>query len=139
MDYIRLPLKAKAESGNNEIYENVPVVPPHLITCWLLEAGLLSFDTGAATRFFRHQLEVAAMPWIVGDPDFSNLHSKEASTMFQPVSLYGDEAEYTNTKEKVLIIFISYLPAPSYFFVQCARLVSPPNMFACDLPRFIRS
>ena len=44
IDFIALPLK---DAANKEVMQKVPILPPHLLSNWLLQAGLLTFDQRA--------------------------------------------------------------------------------------------
>ena len=104
LDSITLPLKASIDDEPSERNQSVPVLAPHTLTVWLLQAGLLKFDAERAMEFWRHHRAVG-MPWIREDEDFS---TDLKSSRFEPAALYGDEAEYTNTKEKVFMLFLSH-------------------------------
>ena len=78
---------------------DLPILPPHLLTMWLRKAGLLVFNREAAIEFWAHHRSVGT-PWM---------RTMQQDDCFQPFALYGDEAEYTKTKEKLLVIFASYL------------------------------
>ena len=97
MDFISLPLKGKA--NDEVIMQNVPILPPHLLAAWLLQAGFLKFEEAATAQFWQHHMRQRT-PWMEG-------HTLESAMAFEPYSLYGDKAEYTVSKEKILIIFMS--------------------------------
>eukprot|EP00439_Symbiodinium_sp_Y106_P017824 s4590_g2.t1 len=73
-----------------------PILAPHLLTRHLLQRGKISIDRAAAERFWLHWKQVKA-PFMEGFD----------STDFVPLAIYGDEAEYTITKEKILVFYIS--------------------------------
>ena len=78
----------------------LPIFPPHLLAAWLLETRRLSFDADAARRFWQ-QHRTQKTPWMEGqDFEFEQC---------EPFAIYGDEAEYTVSKEKILVIFGRYL------------------------------
>ena len=79
--------------------EKVPIIPPHLLSAWLLQAGFLKFDEGATAQFWQHHIQQKT-PWMKG-------HTLESAMAFEPFAFYGDKAEYTVSKEKILIIFLS--------------------------------
>ena len=68
---------------------------------WLLAEGLLKLNDKAANKFWAHHETVQA-DWLLKAP-----HEKDGYVV-HPVSIYGDEAEYTQTKQKILTIYISF-------------------------------
>ena len=101
MDKLRLPVKARVGTTSEEKLEmDLPVVPPHLLAAWLLETGRISLNADSARRFWTQHRE-RQTPWMEGQ-DF-------VFEQCQPFAIYGDEAEYTVTKEKILVIFGRYL------------------------------
>ena len=97
IDFISLPLKGKA---NDEVtMQQVPIIPPHLLSAWLLQAGFLAFDEAATAQFWQHHIRQRT-PWMEGQ-------TLDTAMAFEPYGLYGDKAEYTVSKEKILIIFLS--------------------------------
>ncbi|CAE7240393.1 ppk25 [Symbiodinium sp. CCMP2456] len=74
-----------------------PILAPHLLTHWLLQRGKISIDRAASESFWMHFQKQKA-PWMEGFD----------STDFVPLAIYGDEAEYTITKEKILVLYISF-------------------------------
>ena len=103
MDRISLRVLARPEPNcKDEEMQDFPILPPHLLTCWLLERRLVDFDPGRAAAFWRHHAAQRS-PWL------SAGFCVEAGHQFEPYGLYGDEAEYTVSKEKVLAIFLSTL------------------------------
>ena len=96
IDCISLPLKGDEKK---EVIEKVPIIPPHLLSAWLLEAGFLAFEQHATAEFWQHHI-CQQTPWMEG-------HTLDSAMAFEPYALYGDKAEYTVSKEKILIIFLS--------------------------------
>ena len=96
IDFIALPLK---DAANKEVMQKVPILPPHLLSNWLLQAGLLTFDQRATAQFWQHHIRQRT-PWMEG-------YTLDSAMAFEPYALYGDKADYTVSKEKILIIFLS--------------------------------
>ena len=69
---------------------------------YLLKEKLLTLDDSAAKQFWSHH-QTRGTPWL-GDCKL-----EKDGYVVHPVALYGDECEYTATKEKVLMIFFSFL------------------------------
>ena len=117
MQNISIRVKTRPEKGcTDESDMELPILPPHLLTKWLLDMGLLSFDEDEARRYWNHFRERKA-PWMTMHP----FQDPDASAKYQPFAMYGDEAEYTLTKEKILIIFASPL-LESYIQLICISL-----------------
>ena len=57
-------------------------------------------NDSAAIRFWSHH-EKQGTPWL------GHCLKEKDGFVVHPVSLYGDECEYTATKEKVLMIYLS--------------------------------
>ncbi|CAE7261614.1 unnamed protein product [Symbiodinium necroappetens] len=74
---------------------NFPIIAPHLLTHYLLRNNKISIDRAAAGRFWQH-FKAQKAPWMEGF-DWK---------AFVPVALYGDEAEYSITKEQILALYI---------------------------------
>ena len=85
---------------------------------YLLKEKLLILDDPAAETFWSHH-QMQNTPWL------GECKLKKDGYVVHPVSLYGDECEYTATKEKVLMIFLSLLPL----------LGSVRFMFLCNVPK----
>ena len=96
---IKLPLR-DAESDHQTVFEDLPIYCPHEVISWLLAEKLISLNDAAAERFWAHHREVQT-PWLR-----KGLTVKDGCTV-HPISIYGDEAEYTQTKQKILVIYIS--------------------------------
>ncbi|CAE7720352.1 ppk25, partial [Symbiodinium sp. CCMP2456] len=79
----------------------VPIIAPHELVSWLLRAGKLLLHDGDARTFWQHHAAVGS----AGVHKCKNF--KDGFTV-HPISLYGDEAEYTQTKQKILVIYISF-------------------------------
>ena len=79
----------------------IPIVPPHELTTYLLGKGYIKFDASKARRHWDH-LREHRVPWMTG----AAAQSSEEST-FEPLALYADGAEYTVSKEKILVVFCS--------------------------------
>ena len=99
MDSIKLTVRARPDpkEQNTETVEmSFPVISPHLLAHYLLRNNRISIDQAACDRFWQH-FQSRGVPWMQGwDP-----------TNFVPLALYGDEAEYSITKEKILVLYIS--------------------------------
>ena len=99
LDSIKLKVRARPDpkTRSDETTEmSFPILAPHLLTRHLLQRGKISIDRAAAERFWLHWKQVKA-PFMEGFD----------STDFVPLAIYGDEAEYTITKEKILVFYIS--------------------------------
>ena len=107
MHNIKLPMKppdSSAERG--EILRDVPIMAPHEVLQWLVNDKFVIMSDIAAQNFWSHH-QAAGTPWLG-----KAMTSKDGYTV-HPISLYGDEAEYTQTKQKILMIFISAMEASS--------------------------
>ena len=97
MDSITITVKERPEKGCQETRDMVlPVIPPHELTSYLMGKGLVKFDAAKAQQHWDH-LRENNVAWMEGFVD----------TNFEPVALYADEAEYTVSKEKILMVFCS--------------------------------
>ena len=99
MDSIKLTVRARPDpklKSQETIDMTFPILAPHLLTHWLLGKGKISIDRVASESFWMHFKKQKA-PWMEGFD----------STNFVPLAIYGDEAEYTITKEKILALYIS--------------------------------
>ena len=106
LDTVPIPIKAKPQEKGclEEKMLDLPIVPPHLLTLWLLQKNLLRFQSSKAKIFWEHHLR-CKMPWMAG---LASEHPELASgAHFQPVGLYADEAEYTVSKEKITVLYLS--------------------------------
>ena len=106
MDTVAIPIKAKPQDPEclDEKMADLCIVAPHELTGWLLQNHLVRFDSAKALEFWRHHRRMQA-PWMSGP----EIQHPELSRHYQPVSLYADEAEYTASKEKITILFLSHL------------------------------
>ena len=103
MDHVTLKVRVRPEKECNELVDmKLPIIAPHLLTCWMLEQGCLSCDPDSAQRWWSHHRR-QKFPWM-HTPGF---HSEDQTANFQPFALYGDEAEYSLTKENIFVIFAS--------------------------------
>ena len=108
MDQIPVPMKAKPQDPQNteEKIEQLSIVPPHLLTKWLLDQSHIQFQEAKAKEYWQHARKFQ-LPGMMGPlhkhPELS------ASNHFEPVGLYADEAEYTASKEKITILFLRIL------------------------------
>ena len=103
MDSVTLRVRVRPEKACNELVDmKLPIIAPHLLTCWLLEQGSLSFDRDSAQRWWSHHRR-QKFPWM----EMPGFRNKEQTANFQPFALYGDEAEYSITKEEIFVIFAS--------------------------------
>ncbi|CAE7819615.1 ppk25, partial [Symbiodinium necroappetens] len=100
LHHVKIALRNKA--GDNVVPTAVPIIAPHELVPWLLSNQLLVLDDTAATKFWEHHSTVAT-------PGVSNCRNFKDGFTVHPVCVYGDEAEYTQTKQKILVIYISYL------------------------------
>ena len=115
MDCLPIPVKAKPQDPQNtqEKIEQLSIVPPHLLTKWLMDKGYIRFQEAKAREYWRH-LRDFQLPWMMGP---AHQHP-ELSSHFQPVALYADEAEYTASKEKITILFFRPQPRFSVSFIS---------------------
>ena len=104
MDKIALPVLPPPEDGGvqKSVMMELPILPPHLLTAWLLQSKRLAFNVEAAAQFWDHH-RAQGCPWMRG-PTFQ---CPKASAEYEPFSIYGDECEYTVSKQKILMIFCS--------------------------------
>ena len=114
MDTVSIPVKAKPHDPENKEVKNMDlaIVPPHLLTVWLLGNRTVAFNPTPASAYWRHMRE-RGVPWMSG-PDHEH---PELSHHFQPVALYADEAEYTVSKEKITILYMRTLHDVGYIYV----------------------
>ena len=101
VDTIRIPVLARPEQNKDDkTYMDMPIIPPHLLVVWLLRRAAVSFSPDKAQEFWDHHRRqgTAFMLGRAGD---------EGSASWEPWALYGDKAEYTITKEKLLVLFCS--------------------------------
>ncbi|CAE7873147.1 KIAA0754 [Symbiodinium microadriaticum] len=99
VDSISLVVRARPDpkdKSDQTTEMSFPIIAPHLLVHYLLREKQITVDRAACEGFWRHFQERGA-PWMEGFD----------STNFVPLALYGDEAEYTITKEKILVLFIS--------------------------------
>ncbi|CAE7197038.1 unnamed protein product [Symbiodinium sp. KB8] len=99
LHHVKIALRNKA--GDNVVPTAVPIIAPHELVPWLLSNQLLVLDDTAATKFWEHHSTVAT-------PGVSNCRNFKDGFTVHPVCVYGDEAEYTQTKQKILVIYISF-------------------------------
>ena len=78
----------------------MPILAPHEVLQWLVNDKFVIMSDSAAQQFWRHHREVGT-PWLG-----KAMIEKDGYTV-HPVALYGDEAEYTQTKQKILMVFMS--------------------------------
>ena len=104
---IKIPVKASDSSvDSGEVTCDVPILAPHEVLQWLTNDKYVIMNDPAAERFWAHH-QSAGTPWL------GKAKIRKDGYTVHPVSLYGDEAEYTQTKEKILMVFISYFQALS--------------------------
>ena len=105
MNTVSLPLKISDKTSHEVTtgFVDMPIIAPHILTSWLIASGLLSFSESKAAEFWDHWRAVDA-PWM-RHRDFAD---KARARTFQPFGLYGDEVEYTESKEKLLLVFANY-------------------------------
>eukprot|EP00439_Symbiodinium_sp_Y106_P030684 s922_g3.t1 len=100
MDSVTISVRARADPQCSDVVPfEVPIFAPHRLTAWLVRTGRLQMDRAASQQFSRHFTEQRA-PWMED--------SCYTATNYYPYGLYGDDAEYTVTKEKLLVIFMSF-------------------------------
>ena len=96
------PLLVKSrpqESSNEEFWMDMPIIPPHLLTAFMLQKQRIEFDASKSLEFWRHHSHRASPLLTAGDPCPNGL--------VEPFGLYSDEAEYSVSKEKFLLILCS--------------------------------
>ena len=90
LDRIRLRVKDRPDRETTSVTEmQFAILPPHLLTAWLLQSNRVAFDRDAAKQFWWHHRD---RPWMQGDHDV------------EPFALWADEAEYTISKEKIFVL-----------------------------------
>ena len=100
VDKIQLRLKAQpAKSIEEEITIEMPIIPPHLLTTFLVSKGRLRFMAAKTLAFWDHHRRHSTPLAKQGLP--------ADNTLVEPFALYSDEAEYTVSKEKILVILCS--------------------------------
>ena len=87
----------------------LPIVPPHLLTAFLMSTGRLKLNAAKTRAFWRHHAE-RSTPLMIGFDPFEGNH------LVEPLGLYSDEAEYTVSKEKILVVLCSTQDAIAYNF-----------------------
>ena len=113
MDTLRLSVKLRPEKDcADETLMTIPVVAPHRLTRWLLDQHKIRFCQASARRFWDHH-RAHGVPWM----QTCGFQNADFAATFQPFALYGDEAEYTITKEKILVIFVSHWPSIALDFL----------------------
>ena len=101
---VRLNVKPRPEeSSEDELPMDIPILPPHELTEYLLSAGHLTLDASKARQHWDH-VRAQGVPWMAG----SIFQSSDEAAKFQPFAVYADEAEYTVSKEKILMVFCSH-------------------------------
>ena len=99
MDTIRLLVRSRPEESSNEqCLLDMPIIPPHLLAGFLMQKGRLQLELPKTLEFWRHHIRQGT-PWAAGMDDPSGL--------VEPFGLYSDEAEYSVSKEKFLLILCS--------------------------------
>ena len=100
VDKIQLRLKAQpAKTVEEEITIDMPIIPPHLLTTFLVSRGRLRFTAAKTLEFWDHHRRLSTPLAMQGLP--------ADNTLVEPFALYSDEAEYTVSKEKILVILCS--------------------------------
>ena len=101
VDTIRIPVLARPEQNKADTtFMDMPIIPPHLLVVWLQGRGMLNFSPQKAQELWTHHRKQGAafMLGRAGD---------QGSASWEPWALYDDKAEYTITKEKLLVLFCS--------------------------------
>ena len=101
-----IPVKAKPHDPESKEVKfiDLAIVPPHLLTAWLMSNRTVIFNRTKSYEYWQH-MRRQGVPWMSG-PDHDH---PELSNHFQPVGLYADEAEYTVSKEKITILYLRIL------------------------------
>ena len=108
LDVIRLNVKPRPEESSEEqITMEMPIVLPHLLAGWLLQKHRLSFSASKRLEFWQHHRRQAT-------PLGTGLQC--SGSLVEPIGLYSDEAEYTVSKEKILVIMCSTVAQYCNFF-----------------------
>ena len=101
VDAIRMHVLARPEENKEDkTFMDLPIVPPHLLLVWLLRINAVRFNPEKAQEFWSHHRSCGTA-WMQGRP------ADQGSATWEPWALYGDKAEYTITKEKILVVFCS--------------------------------
>ena len=109
VDTIRIPVLARPEVNKaDKTFMDIPIIPPHLLLVWLQRRGTVRFSPEKAEEFWTHHRNQGA-PFMVGRP------ADQGSAAWEPWALYGDKAEYTITKEKLLVLFCSSMALNSQY------------------------
>ena len=105
LDSIWLPVKARPEESDCQdiLPAEIPIIAPHELTKYLLDTGMLKFDVDKTRQYWSHLLS-RKISWVAG----SGFETADAAVWWEPFALYADEAEYTVSKQKILMIFCSH-------------------------------
>ena len=99
---LEMPLKPDEDSsGQVAGPSTVPIVAPHEVLAWLLDNNLINLNDAEATKFWEHHRAVQT-------PYLDKAATCKDGFVVHPLTIYGDEAEYTQTKQKILTIFLSH-------------------------------
>ena len=82
---------------------DIPIIPPHELTAYFMYTGHLRVDASKARQHWDH-LRARGVAWMAG----FLFQSSDEAAKFQPFAIYADEAEYTVSKEKILMVFCSH-------------------------------
>ena len=97
LDQIQLCLKAQpSKTIQEETTMMMPIIPPHLLTTFLVSKGRLKFTAAKTRQFWDHHRRQSTPLAMQGLP--------AGNALVEPFGLYSDEAEYTVSKEKILVI-----------------------------------
>ena len=99
----QLKIDLKNNAGDQYVPTAVPIIAPHELVPWLIRNKLLVLDDNAATKFWEHHSAVAS-------GGVSKCRNFKDGFTVHPMCIYGDEAEYTQTKQKILVIYLSDFP-----------------------------
>ena len=97
-------MKARPEESDCKdiLPAEIPIIAPHELTRYLLDNGMVKFDAEQTRQYWSHLLS-RKISWVTG----SGFETADAAASWEPFALYADEAEYTVSKQKILMIFCS--------------------------------
>ena len=116
LHWLEMPLKPDHEDPGQGAASGstaVPIMAPHEVLAWLLDNKLISLEDSDAKRFWEHHVAVQT-------PYLDKAATCKDGFTVHPLTIYGDEAEYTQTKQKLLTIFLSLSTVDLYRDCNCS-------------------